>query len=67
MGLPVVSTQHSGIPELVENGVSGFLVPERNVDALYDKLKCLIQNPNMWSEMGRHGRNYVQEHTISIN
>ncbi|MCD4669853.1 MAG: glycosyltransferase [Actinomycetia bacterium] len=62
MGLPVVSTQHSGIPELVENGVSGFLVPERNVEALYDKLKCLIQNPNMWSEMGRRGRNYVQEH-----
>lgn len=33
-GLPVISTWHGGIPELIKEGESGFLVPERDVDAL---------------------------------
>jgi colanic acid/amylovoran biosynthesis glycosyltransferase len=61
MGLPIVSTQHSGIPELIENGVSGFLVPERNIDALFDKLHYLVKRPEIWPKMGRHGRKCVQE------
>ncbi len=61
-GLPVVSTQHSGIPELIENGVSGFLVPERDVDALAEKLGYLIERPEVWPDMGRAGRAYVEEH-----
>lgn len=61
-GLPIVSTQHSGIPELVENGVSGFLVPERDVDALIEKLGYLIEHPNIWSAMGKAGRAYVEKH-----
>jgi colanic acid/amylovoran biosynthesis glycosyltransferase len=62
MGLPVVSTQHSGIPELIENGVSGFLVPERDVEALFDRLKFLVEHPELWQKMGQHGRNCVSEH-----
>jgi colanic acid/amylovoran biosynthesis glycosyltransferase len=62
MGLPVVSTYHSGIPELVENGVSGFLVPERDVDALTEKLRYLIEHPHIWSEMGTAGRAFVELH-----
>ena len=62
IGLPIVSTQHSGIPELIQDTVTGFLVPERDVEALFDKLKYLVKHPEMWLEMGRHGRNYVQEH-----
>jgi colanic acid/amylovoran/stewartan biosynthesis glycosyltransferase WcaL/AmsK/CpsK len=61
-GLPVVSTQHSGIPELVQDGVSGFLVPERNVDALAEKLDYLIQHGEAWPEMGRAGRSFVEQH-----
>lgn len=61
MGLPVVSTQHSGIPELVQDGVSGFLVPERDVDALAEKLEYLIAHPERWPEMGRAGRAYIEE------
>ena len=53
MGLPVISTEHSGIPELVENGISGFLVKERDVDDLFEKLKYLIENPDIWVEMGK--------------
>ncbi len=58
-GLPVLSTRHSGIPELVRDGQFGFLVPERDVDALAEKLEYLIEHPERWSEMGRAGRDYV--------
>ena len=62
MGLPVISTLHGGIPELVEDGISGFLVPERDVDAIAEKLIYLIEHPEIWSTMGQAGRAYVQKH-----
>lgn len=61
MGLPVVSTLHNGIPEGVLDGKSGFLVPEKDVDALADKLEYLIEHPELWPEMGRYGRKFVEE------
>src|SRR6185436_3798725 len=60
MGLPVLSTQHSGIPELVEDGRSGYLVPERDVDALAEGLKRLLTAPEQWAEMGEAGRRRVE-------
>ena len=62
MGLPIISTQHSGIPELVQNNVSGFLVPEQDVEGLTEKLNYLIEHPEIWSKMGQAGRLYVKEH-----
>ncbi len=59
-GLPVVSTRHSGIPELVEDGVSGFLVPERDVDALTDRLAFLVDHSDLWPAIGRAGRLKVE-------
>ncbi|UKO99534.1 colanic acid biosynthesis glycosyltransferase WcaL [Nostoc sp. UHCC 0870] len=61
MGLPVISTTHGGIPELVEDGVSGFLVPERDTDAIATKLSYLIQHPQLWETMGQAGRARVEE------
>lgn len=61
MGLPVVSTRHSGIPEVVENGVSGCLVPERDVDAMVKALAYLIEHPEVRGEMGRAGRETIKE------
>ncbi|MCG3154504.1 MAG: D-inositol-3-phosphate glycosyltransferase [bacterium] len=60
MGLPVVSTYHAGIPEVVEHGKTGLLVPERNVQALADAILHLIDNPQRLSEMGRAGRALVE-------
>jgi len=66
MGLPIISTYHGGIPELVENDVSGFLVPERDADALAKKLLYLIQHPDRWAAMGQAGRQRVeQQHDIN--
>ena len=59
-GLPVISTIHSGIPELVEDGLSGFLVPEKDETALFERLKYLVANSHRWPEMGHHGRKIVE-------
>jgi colanic acid/amylovoran biosynthesis glycosyltransferase len=55
MGLPVISTRHAGIPELVHDGVSGFLVPERDIYALTERMAFLIQHPENAAEMGKNG------------
>lgn len=60
-GLPVVSTHHAGIPEVVKDGQSGFLVAERDVDALAEKLEKLIEDPKLRFAMGRSGRAFVKE------
>ena len=62
MGLPVISTNHGGIPELVEDGISGYLVPERDVDSLVDKLNALLTHPEQWPAMGQAGRAFVEHH-----
>jgi colanic acid/amylovoran biosynthesis glycosyltransferase len=60
-GLPVLSTWHSGIPELVEDGVSGRLVPERDVAALSRAIDELVDAPERWPRMGLAGRARVEE------
>ncbi|MEM7796535.1 MAG: glycosyltransferase [Cyanobacteria bacterium P01_C01_bin.118] len=62
MGLPVISTDHGGIPELVEDGLSGHLVPERDVDSLVNKLNDLLTHPEQWPAMGQAGRAFVERH-----
>lgn len=59
MGIPVLATLHNGLPEGVVDGNTGFLVPERDADALAQKLEYLIEHPEMWAEMGRAGREFV--------
>jgi len=60
-GMPVISTHHSGIDEVVIDGKSGFLVPEKDVVAIVEKLNYIIEHPGLWPEMGRIGRNLVEE------
>lgn len=60
-GMPIISTTHSGIPELVEDGISGYLAPERNVIALAEKIEECCRNSSNWKEMGHAGRKKVME------
>lgn len=46
MHVPVITTFHGGIEELIENGVTGFLVPERSVDEIASKILYVIKNYN---------------------
>jgi colanic acid/amylovoran biosynthesis glycosyltransferase len=61
-GMPVVSTYHAGIPEVVTDGQSGFLVQERDATGLAEKLERLITDPARRYEMGRRGRKFIEEH-----
>jgi colanic acid/amylovoran biosynthesis glycosyltransferase len=60
MGLPVVCTDHNGFCDSVLDGQSGFLVPERNVEALSTRLAELIRRPEVWPRIGRKGRAFVE-------
>ncbi|MEL6494867.1 MAG: glycosyltransferase [Cyanobacteria bacterium J06623_7] len=62
MGLPVISTVHGGIPELVQDGRSGYLVPERDPQAIAQKILYLIAHPQLWPDIGRQGRDFVEQH-----
>jgi glycosyltransferase involved in cell wall biosynthesis len=59
MELPVVSTRHSGIPEAVDDGISGLLVPQRDVAALADAIERLLGDSVLRRRMGRAGRQIV--------
>lgn len=60
-GIPVISTYHSGIPELVQDGISGFLVPERDTNQLAEKIIYLIEHQEIWAEMGQAGHDHVEK------
>ena len=65
--LPVISTPEGGIPDVVENGVTGYLVPQKNVIALAEKIAYLILNPQLREKMGKAGREkYEKEFTLEI-
>jgi colanic acid/amylovoran biosynthesis glycosyltransferase len=59
-GLPVLSTRYSGIPEIVLDGGSGFLVSERDAPALAEKLSLLIERPELCNQFGACGRKHVE-------
>jgi glycosyltransferase involved in cell wall biosynthesis len=66
MGLPVVSTNWRSIPEIVDNGKTGFLVPINDHEATAEKLGVLLSSPNLSREFGRSGRaKYLNSFTIS--
>jgi glycosyltransferase involved in cell wall biosynthesis len=54
--VPVISSRISGIPELVESGVTGLLTDPGDVEHLADALTLLLTNPDMSRAMGRAGR-----------
>ncbi|OHB73465.1 MAG: hypothetical protein A2W17_06020 [Planctomycetes bacterium RBG_16_41_13] len=61
MGIPVVSTYHSGIPELVQDGVTGFLAPEGDVTALAEKLMYCMEHRELWPSIRKEGYEKILE------
>lgn len=59
-GLPVIGTRHSGIPEIIRDGVNGSVVPERDVPGLSEKIDRFIQDPVTARKMSRAGREEVE-------
>ncbi|MCS7208501.1 MAG: glycosyltransferase [Fimbriimonadales bacterium] len=60
-GLPVVATAVGGVPELVEEGVSGFLTPNEDVEALTAALQRLVDNVELRRQMGEAALKRVRE------
>jgi colanic acid/amylovoran biosynthesis glycosyltransferase len=58
-GIPVISTRHAGIPELIQHGKSGYLVPEKDKKALAKHIRKLIRRSHRWEKMGKAGRKRV--------
>lgn len=58
-GLPVVSTTHADIPEVVLDGKTGFLAPERAVEPLVEAIVRLAENPGLRLEFGRRARAHI--------
>jgi len=67
LGRPVISTYIAGIPELIKPGVSGWLVPAGDIDALVEALQSLLQTPlPILTQMGNDGREIVlRQHDVS--
>ena len=61
MRKPVVATKVGGIPELMKNNETGFLVEKGNAEELIEKLSLLINNKKQSEEMGDAGRKFVEE------
>lgn len=59
--LPAIATLHGGIPEIVNDGKTGLLVPERHAKTLADRLSYLLTNDSIAEKMGLAARKHVIE------
>jgi glycosyltransferase involved in cell wall biosynthesis len=59
-GLPVVATRHAGIPEVVLDGETGFLVAERDLEAMTAAMRRLLDEPELAGRLGAAGRDRVE-------
>jgi glycosyltransferase involved in cell wall biosynthesis len=59
--LPIISTLEGAVPEVILDGVNGYLVPQSNIEILAEKLEVLILNSELRNEMGRAGKKMFEE------
>ncbi len=58
---PVVACDSGGSPELIENGVNGFLIPVNDSAALAARVSQLLAQPSLRKSMGENGRRRIEE------
>lgn len=61
MEIPVIATRVGGIPELMRDGVTGYLVEKGNSDSIIDKIEKLLSDERLRIQMGQAGRRFVEE------
>jgi glycosyltransferase involved in cell wall biosynthesis len=59
-GKPVVAFRVGGIPEWLEDGITGYLVEPRNVKGMAEKINLLLERPELAREMGSAGKRWVE-------
>jgi colanic acid/amylovoran biosynthesis glycosyltransferase len=60
-GMPVVSTRHCDIPQVIVHGEGGRLTEERDVEGILRELRWLVSHPDKWEDMGKASRKRVEE------
>lgn len=55
-GIPVIATNHTGIPDIIIDGYNGYLIEENNVSRLQLAMKAILDNPKKSKSMGKNGR-----------
>jgi glycosyltransferase involved in cell wall biosynthesis len=63
---PIVATRVGGVPYQLSDGVEGYLVDHGDVNALAARIKALLDDPSLASEMGRRGRERVRANRYSV-
>ena len=61
-GLPVVSTEVGGVPEVVVNNATGLLAPAGDADRLASQVLRLVDNPDLRAKLGQAGRERALAH-----
>lgn len=61
-GRPLITSDIPGCREAAEDGVSGYICPAKDADALYEAMRCFVELPESWrAEMGRRGREQMEK------
>ena len=60
LGKPVVATDGGGTPEIVRDGKTGFIVPPFSPEIMADKIKVLLDDPNLANEIGANGSELIK-------
>jgi colanic acid/amylovoran biosynthesis glycosyltransferase len=61
-GLPVISTRHAGIKDVVLEGETGYLVNEHDVDGMAEKMLMLLSNKELAVRLGKNGKERINKH-----
>ncbi|MBK9125766.1 MAG: glycosyltransferase [Chloroflexi bacterium] len=59
-GIPIVSSDHSDIPELIKDGQTGLLAAEGDIDSIVEKLTWIVEHPSRWEGMTQKGRKHIE-------
>lgn len=61
-GLPIIGTRHAGIGEVIQDGVTGYLVEERDIDGMADAMLCVANSAQHARQLGQAAREYALHH-----
>jgi glycosyltransferase involved in cell wall biosynthesis len=65
-GLPIVSTNVDGLPEIIADGINGFLVPPKNADQLADKVCQLLSDTELREKISKHNLVKIKQFDINV-
>jgi D-inositol-3-phosphate glycosyltransferase len=65
-GTPVIASEVGGLAFLVRDGETGFHVPDRDPEALADKLQMIISNPDLRAKLGQRAAEYAKQYAWPV-